>query len=142
MLHIPTIVSQPRGKFALIYQSLFWQNKLLLVFHGKIVVVDLYEFIWNFDHFENILIFFDISKLLYPLTPCTFAANNKQTIKSPAKKFTCKLGTPDTSLKGRRTRKARKAFTSNCSISKVDMMVETTPMMTMMKSRMFQPFLR
>ena len=36
------------------------------------------------------------------------------------------LGTPDTSLSGRRTRKARKAFTSKPSIFSVERMVLTT----------------
>ena len=52
---------------------------MLLVFDGKkIVTTDLYEFIWNFDHFENILIFLNISKLFHSFSPCPFRTNNEQ----------------------------------------------------------------
>ena len=55
---------------------------------------------------------------------------------------TWRLGTPETSLSGRSTRKALNAFTSKPLMARYERMVEKRAMTTMMKSRMFQPFLK
>ena len=57
-------------------------------------------------------------------------------------KTTWREGTPDTNRRGRKTRNALSALTSNPSFMTVERAVERSPITTMMKSSMFQTLLR